>query len=438
MARSNGTQKALAMHPSVSLINLESDLLRELDIVLNQEEEIWALKSRVNWMIQGDRNTAFYHVSTLVRRKRNKILAIKNAVGEWIQQEKAVKEFVKNGYSDIYTTSLSSVSALPPTISSWQSRLSEEEKCSISGEVSEEEIKAALWSLKAFKAPGPDGLHAGFFQRFWPTVGSSVINEVRKIFSERRVPVYLNTTHIALIPKIQGQETLSNYRPISLCNSVYKIVSKIIVARLRPYLDKLISSCQSAFIPGRKGIDNAIIAQEVIHSLSKKKGKVGYMALKIDLEKAYDKLVLCFIRDMLIRLKFPSLVTDIIMSCVTTVSTSIVFNGEALDPIYPSRGIRQGDPISPYLFIICMDFLGQLIEEKCSVKLWNPIKTSQRGPSVSHLMFADDLVLFAKADNTNCCAIRDVIEEFCKMSGQTISEDKSRVFFSPNVDLDDR
>ena len=163
MARLNGTQKALAMHPSVSLINLETDLLRELDIVLNQEEEIWALKSRVNWMIQGDRNTAFYHVSTLVRRKRNKILAIKNAVGDWIQQEEAVKEFVKNGYSDIYTTSLSSVSALPPTISSWQSRLSEEEKCSISVEVSEEEIKAALWSLKAFKAPGPDGLHAGFF-----------------------------------------------------------------------------------------------------------------------------------------------------------------------------------------------------------------------------------------------------------------------------------
>ena len=267
---------------------------------------------------------------------------------------------------------------------------------------------------------------------------SNVINEVKKVFTERRVPVYLNTTHIALIPKIQGLETLSNYWPISLCNTVYKIVSKIIVARLRPYLDKLISPCQSAFIPGRKGIDNAIIAQEVIHSLNKKKGKVGYMVLKIDLEKAYDKLEWSFIRDMLIRVNMPTGLIDTIMSCVTTVSTSIVFNGEALDPIYPSRGIRQGDPLSPYLFIICMDFLGQLIEEKCSAKLWNPIKTSQRGPSVSHLMFADDLVLFAKADNANCCAIRDVLDEFCKMSGQTISEDKSRVFFSPNVDLDDR
>ena len=85
-----------------------------------------------------------------------------------------------------------------------------------------------------------------------------------------------------------------------------------------------------------------------------------------------------------------------------------------------------------------MDFLGQLIEEKCSAKLWSPVKASQGGPSVSHLMFADDLVLFAKADNINCCVIRDVLDEFCKMSGHTISEAKSRVFFSPNVDMDDR
>jgi len=137
MARLNGIQRAMAVQLLVFLLNLENDLLRDLDTVLKQEEEIWALKSRVNWMIQGDRNTTFYHVSTLVRRKRNKILAIKDAVGEWIYQEEDVKEFVKNGYNDIYTTSFSSFPTLPPSISSWQARLSEEEKCSISGEVSE-------------------------------------------------------------------------------------------------------------------------------------------------------------------------------------------------------------------------------------------------------------------------------------------------------------
>ena len=147
-----------------------------------------------------------------------------------------------------------------PTISQWQSRLSDSKKESISGGASEVEIKAPPWSLKPFKALGPNELHAGFFQKFWHTVGNSMIEEVQKIFAVRRVPEVLNYTHIALIPKIQDPETLSNYRPISLCNAVYKVITKIIVVRLRPYLDKLISPMQTAFVPGRKGIDNIIIA----------------------------------------------------------------------------------------------------------------------------------------------------------------------------------
>ena len=154
------------------------------------------------------------------------------------------------------------------------------------------------------------------------------------------------------------------------------MITKIIVARLRPYLDKLISPMQTTFVTGRKGIDNIIIAQEIIHSLGKKKGRTGYMALKIDLEKAYDKLEWSFIRDMLIWVNLPMDIIDLIMSCVSTVSTSILFNGEALDPIFSSRDIRQGDPISPYLFILCMDYLGQLIEGKCSENLWQPMKAS--------------------------------------------------------------
>ena len=162
------------------------------------------------------------------------------------------------------------------------------------------------------------------------------------------------------------------------------------------------------------------------------------MALKIDLEKAYDKQEWSFIKDMLIRANLPNDIIDVIMSCVSSVSTSILFNGEALDPILPSRGIRQGDPLSLYLFILCMDYLGQLIEEKCSANLWQLVKASQSGLAFSHLFFANDLMLFAKAYGVNCSAIRDVLDLFCSLSGQTVSESKSRVYFSPNVDRDTR
>lgn len=120
-------------------------------------------------------------------------------------------------------------------------------------------------------------LHAGFFQHFWLIVGESVLREVKKIFLEKHAPAYLNQTHIALIPKMQGPETLGSYRPISLCSTVYKLVIKIIVARLRFFFGNLVSPVQTAFVPGRRGMDNVIITQELIHTISRKKGKVGYI-----------------------------------------------------------------------------------------------------------------------------------------------------------------
>ena len=106
--------------------------------------------------------------------------------------------------------------------------------------VTDEGISAGLWGLKPYKAPGLDGLHAGFFQRFWLIVENSVKNEVKSIFSSWTIPEYLNKTLITLIPKCKSPESLSNYRPISLCNTLYKMVTKIIVARILPFLLKLV------------------------------------------------------------------------------------------------------------------------------------------------------------------------------------------------------
>ena len=249
-----------------------------------------------------------------------------------------------------------------------------------------------------------------------------MVEEVRKIFTAMEIAEELYRTHITFIPKIPGSETLNNYRPISLCNTVYKIVSKILVARLRPLLGKLISPLQFAFIPSRRGADNAIIMQELIHTISGKKGRLEWG----------------FIREMLIKINLPHNIIKLIMSYVSTVSTSIVVNGGASDLILPSRGLRQGDPISPYIFIICMDFLVQLIEEKCSTNKWKPVRANRSGVAFSHLFFANDLILFAKANPKNCAAIREVLDLFCSKSSQSVNGAKSMVYFSPNVDRDSR
>ena len=139
------------------------------------------------------------------------------------------------------------------------------------------------------------------------------------------------------------------------------------------------------------------------------------------------------LKSMLSRFNLPSSLIEIIMSCITTITTSILFNGGSLEPFIPTRGTRQGDPLSSYIFIMCMEYLGQLIQEKCEEGVWKVVKASRSDPSFSHLLFADDLILFAKANTENCMAIKEVLDQFCMDSGQIISDAKSRVFFSPNI-----
>ena len=164
-----------------------------------------------------------------------------------------------------------------------------EDSLKLSANVSEQEIHKAMFSLKPYKAPGMDRLHARFFQHFWNFLGQSIIEEILAVFHSKRIPNYLNQTLVVVIPKREGPKTLSYFRPISLCSTIYKVISKITVNRIRPHMHHLISPLQAAFIPGRKGLDN-IIAQEVLHTMEKTKRRTRTMALKIDLEKAFDRL----------------------------------------------------------------------------------------------------------------------------------------------------
>ena len=167
---------------------------------------------------------------------------------------------------------------------------------------------------------------------------------MKNILESEKVLEYLNQTLIVLIPKQLGPETVGQFRHISLCNTIYKMVSKILICRIRPFLPSLISPMQAAFLKGRRSSDNVIIAQELIHSLKSRKGKDGCMVVKVDFQKVYDRLEWSFIKMVLEHFNFPKNTINLIMSCIATTSTSILFNGSKLDPFQPSKGIRQGDP----------------------------------------------------------------------------------------------
>lgn len=261
--------------------------------------------------------------------------------------------------------------------------------------LSANEIYSALKQMHPSKAPGPDGFSPGFYQHFWPLVGDDVIGAVRCFLESDSKIQQLNNTHVTLIPKVKAPKNMSQLRPISLCNVLYKIGSKVLANRLKPLLHQFISPFQSAFIPGRLISDNSLLAFEIAHFLKRRRyGKFGYGALKLDMSKAYDRVEWPFLEATMLQLGFSSAWVVWIMRCVQTVSYSFILNGDPKGKIIPSRGLRQGDSISPYLFLICAEVLSRLISTAESQESLHGVKICKGAPSISHLFFADDSLIF--------------------------------------------
>lgn len=201
----------------------------------------------------------------------------------------------------------------------------------------------------------------------------------------------LNETLITLIPKVPAPE----FRPISLCIVLNKIITKVLANCLKKWLLSLVLPNQASFVAGRQITDNVIIAQEVIHTMRGKCGREGWMAIKVDLEKAYDRRWWDFIEETLYDVGLPLKFVQAVMLCVSTCSMRVVWNGHRSEQFNPSRGIQQGDPLSPYLFVLCMKRLSQVIHQKVATNLWRPIRMGRGRLQISRLFFADDLVLFS-------------------------------------------
>ncbi|KAL0378395.1 UNVERIFIED_CONTAM: LINE-1 retrotransposable element O protein [Sesamum radiatum] len=243
----------------------------------------------------------------------------------------------------------------------------------------------------------------------------------------------INHTYITLIPKNLKADTVDKFRPISLCNTTYKIISKLLANRLKPLLNKLNSPLQMAFVPGRTINENTIISQEIMHYLHCKKGPKSFMAIKIDLMKAYDRVEWPFLLQVLRRLGFCDKFVDLIQQCITTSSFSLLINGSPFDFFRPSRGIRQGDPLSPYLFIIYTEILSRLLLHEEALGNIKGIKVCRNAPSISHLLYADDLTIFCRAEEKDAHTVRKCLDMFEQWSSQCANCHKSFIHFSSNV-----
>ncbi|XP_020672498.1 uncharacterized protein LOC110092330 [Dendrobium catenatum] len=286
------------------------------------------------------------------------------------------------------------------------------------------DIKVVVFAGKPDSAPGPDGFSFSFYQQAWHIIGYKLCIAVTHCFATGDMPKGAKATAITLIPKGSHASSISDFRPISLCNVFYKIMAKLIANRLKPILPLIIHDSQASFIANRQSMDNIILSNELLKVF---KGPQKFFCAKLDIKKAFDSVSRNFLLHRLKLKGFPDKFIDWIKGCISNVHFSICLN-DSLEGFFSSlSGLRQGCPLSPLLFCIAMDGLSQCLQHSSFVGL------NQGSFSIKHLMYADDLLVFGLASQANLVCLKDTLLLFSEDSGLYINPSKSSILFSKMV-----
>jgi hypothetical protein len=285
----------------------------------------------------------------------------------------------------------------------------------------EEEVRKVVFAMNGDKALGPDGFTMAFFQACWEVLRLDIM-EVFSDFHAREVfEKSLNVSFIALIPKIPGAISLKDFRPISLVGGIYKIIAKVLANRLKTVLEKVISKSQSAFIKGRQILDPILIANECLDS--RIRSREPGVICKMDLEKAYDHVNWDFLLYVLRRCGFGGKCCSWIVRCISSAKFSVLVNGSPNGFFSSSRGLRQGDFLSPLLFVFVMEALSRMITATVSGGLLDGFRVGNT--SFSHLLFADDTLILCDASSSKLRYLRGLFLLFEAVSGLKVNLAKS-------------
>lgn len=397
------------------LIDLERISVRDL----KQKARV---KARVRWAIDGDENSKFFHGYINNRNRKNRINGI--MVNEqWIEDPMQIKETIFKFYEAKFKES-------------WKSRpkLISPRFRSISGEAARElekaftldEIKKAVWACGSDRAPGPDGFTFKFIQTYWDALCDDIMNFVKFFEQYGLLGKGCNSSFITLAPKIKDPSVIGDYRPISLIGCLYKIITKTLASRLKTVIGDLIGEVQSAYIEGRNILDGPIIVNEIWSWAKRIKKKV--LLFKVDFDKAFDFINWEYIDSVLEQMGFGCRWRKWIHGCLSSSRASVLVNGSPTKEFDISKGVRQGDPLSPFLFIIAMEGINVAMAEAKEKGFFSGIHIPNNGPNISHLLYADDALFIGEWSRPNLKNLARILRCFHVTSGLKVNFNKSQVF----------
>jgi len=361
-----------------------AELLSQLCMINKNIESISSQKARCRWYKHGDSNSKFFHSIIRWRSMRNVIMVV-DVENQWCEDPEVVHREAKNLFEERFTAThdfgvrLGSVEfkVLPLEIS-----------LSMIVAFSEEELREAVWMCEGSKSPGPDGFNFNFIKKYWDVLKQDILAAALCFQESGQFPKGCNASFITLVPKVRDPVTLDQYRPISLVGALYKVIFKALSLRIKKVLPMVIDEFQSAYLEGRGMLDSVLVANENVEEL-RRKGMSG-LCLKVDYEKAYDSVRWNFLYDMMRRMGFHSKWIAWIRGCLESTTISVLVNGSPTSEFKPTRGLRQGDPLAPFLFLVVVEGLAGLVRQATKANLLKGVKVGFDEVDTCILQFADD------------------------------------------------
>ncbi|WOL07024.1 hypothetical protein Cni_G15759 [Canna indica] len=340
----------------------------------------WWSKAKTLWMEQNDKNTKYFQTLVKFKKRKNAIIEIESEGRRICKVTNLVEEFAS--------------------------------------------------CLGRGKAPGLDGYNPEFYINYWSTISGSFMAAMNDFYQNCIIPKSWGKTRLISIPKTKDAKKILDYRPIALCNVAYKILAKVLVNICKNFIGQIVSKVQMASVKGRNLHDNILMISEMVNIIQKSKRKRPYFILKLDLEKAFDMVSWTAMEKIWCFMNFPAKMRCWLKACLESPVFTCSINGLDSSHFKSFKGVRQGDSLSPYFFIMMEELLSILIKESVSK---GDIKAFKyKDISISHLFFADNILITVKSCKDTCLKLKEVLNSYCNYTNQKINSLKSEIIFPSN------